>query len=89
MGSKGYMWMTAGANVTGLFLSVPRVFRFGHPSLFIPWSETLTDTSVENWFGYDWDYLNVWIPNVPGAYIRFEKKLAKCINGVAFLGISF
>jgi len=83
------MWVTAGANATGLYLSVPRLVRFGHPSLFIPWSETLTQTSVENWFGYEWHFLNVWFPNVPGSYVRFEKKLAKRISATGFPGISF
>jgi hypothetical protein len=49
----------------------------------------LTQTSVENWFGYEWHFLDVWFPNVPGTFVRFEKKLAKRISAAAFPGMSF
>ncbi len=87
-GRQIYLWMTVGANADGLYLSVPRFARLGHPNLFIPWSETSSRSSVENWMGYQWRYFDVWFPHVPGAYVRFEKKLARRINDAAFPGIS-
>jgi hypothetical protein len=39
--------------------------------------------------GYEWHYLDVWFSNVPGTYVRFEKKLAKRITAAAFPGITF
>jgi hypothetical protein len=31
--------LSLGANEQGLYLSVPRIFAFAHPPLFIPWSD--------------------------------------------------
>lgn len=35
--------LTVGADGTGLYLEVMRIFRIGHPSLLIPWSDITTE----------------------------------------------
>jgi len=44
--------LTIGANESGLYLSVFFLFRFGHPSLFIPWGDISANTRKGFWCRY-------------------------------------
>lgn len=71
--------LTVGANAEGLYVSTWPIFRLGHPSLFIPWSETRIEMKHSRWLG---NYMEIQFPNVPRTCIRFHEKLAKRIAAV-------
>jgi|SRR5688572_6624437 len=39
--------LTLGANHEGLYMSIMRLFRVGHPPLFIPWSQITIDSKYK------------------------------------------
>ena len=42
--------LNVAVNTDGIHVSLFPLFRFGHPALFLPWSD-LTTTRVRGWFG--------------------------------------
>lgn len=68
--------LTVGANETGLYLSPWRIFRIGHPRLFIPWAAMKIEIKHSFWKG---NYMELQFPELPGVVIRFHERLARRI----------
>jgi hypothetical protein len=56
----------------GLGLAIWRIFRFGHPSLFIPWSALHVLTVSDHWYGR---YAVLTVDSPPIAKIRLPLKI--------------
>src|SRR5262245_35695457 len=66
----------------GLGISLWPLFRFSHPSLFIPWSALHVITMCDRWYGR---YVTVLVNDPPIAKIRLPLKVmeaAKQLSGV-------
>ena len=65
--------ITVGANKYGLYLSVFPLFRIGHPPLFFPWTDILTEEGSRRLFG---DFIKFTFTRQPDVPVIFPKKLA-------------
>jgi hypothetical protein len=68
--------LTVGANSTGIYLSPMLLFRFGHPRLFIPWTDMRIEMKRTFWSG---KHMEIRFPEMPGMVIRLTEKLAQKI----------
>ena len=71
------IWLTAGANAEGLFLSLPRPFRIGHPPLFVPWAD-ITMTPYKLMFS---QLVRIHFKKAPDAYVTIRRSLALKLAG--------
>lgn len=71
--------LTVGANLRGLYLSVLVPFRFGHPPLFIPW----TDITVTARRGLVLGHVDLRFRRVPGVSLRLPERLGRQIAEAA------
>jgi hypothetical protein len=67
--------LTIGTNSSGLFISMFFLFRFGHPQLFIPWS----DVSVETKRGFLCKYMEFHFRQAPIIPFRVSERLGQRI----------
>lgn len=65
--------LVVGANRYGLYLSVLPIFRVGHPSLFIPWTDISTEAAVRRLLP---DVVKFSFAKQPDVPVIFSKKLA-------------
>ncbi len=63
--------LTVGANHMGLFLSMFVIFRFGHPPIFIPWSE-ISASLEKGRFG---NTIKLSFLRSPGNWLKISQKL--------------
>ena len=68
--------LTVGVNPAGLYLSVFFLFRFGHPSLFIPWADVSVATSKRGFLSIYTEFKFRQAPMIP---FRVNERLAQRI----------
>lgn len=71
--------LTIGANESGLYLSVFFLFRFGHPNLFIPW----TDISVNTKKGFIYTHMEFRFRQAPMIPFQVSERLGQRIAKAA------
>lgn len=71
--------VTIGASPVGLYLSVMFILRFGHPSLFVPWS----DISVRVIKGLFTPVLEFRFQQAPAIPLRVSERLSQKIRALA------
>jgi hypothetical protein len=67
--------LSMGSDGAGFFLSISPLFRAGHPSLFIPWS----DISVSPRRVWIWDFAELRFARCPGIPLLIRAALAKSL----------
>jgi len=70
--------VTIGGNEQGLYLSILFLFSFGHPSLFIPWSDIKIERKKYWWF----PVLELSIVQTPTVKIRFFQSLENFLQEI-------